>query len=114
MNSGFNFLYRDDMREAAGVSRGGGPRRTNTVQNSYGDHRAHTEDCKYVVIKVCAGFPPMSLNTCLAPSLTFETTDCCLLHLPSYRSMSHRVWNISKQWCLHIALVRIFLKIGVI
>lgn len=35
----------EDMREATSVSRGGGPRRTNMVQNSYGDHRAHTEDC---------------------------------------------------------------------
>jgi len=77
------------MREAASVSRGGGPRRTNMVQNSYGDHRAHNEDCKYIVIKVCAGFPPISLNTCLATSLTFKTADCCLLHLPSYHSVSH-------------------------
>jgi len=50
------------MREAASVSRGGGPRRTNMVQNSYGDHRAHSEDCKYIVVKVCAGFPPISLT----------------------------------------------------
>lgn len=101
------------MREAASVSRGGGPRRTN-MQNSYGDHRTHAEDCKYIVMKVCAGFPPISLNTYVATSLTFETADCCLLHLPSYRSMSHRVWDITKQWCLQIALMRIFLKMGVI
>ena len=85
------------MREAVSVSRGGGPRRTNKVQNSYGDHRAHTGDCKYIMIKVCAGFPLISLNACLATSLTFETAECCLLHRPSYCSISHRVWNVSKQ-----------------
>jgi hypothetical protein len=102
------------MREAASVSRGGGPRRTNMAQNSYGDLRAHTEDCKYIVIKVCAGFSLISLNTCLATSLTFKTADCCLLHLPSYHSMPRMVWNIAKQLCFHIACVRIFLKMGVI
>ncbi|GFG39150.1 hypothetical protein Cfor_06458 [Coptotermes formosanus] len=38
----------EDVREAARVSRGGGSRRTNVVRNPYGDHGAHTEECKCV------------------------------------------------------------------
>jgi hypothetical protein len=57
------------VREAARVSRGGGSRRTNVVQNPYGDHGAHTEECKCIVIKVFAMFPQISCNACLETSL---------------------------------------------
>ena len=59
------FLCSEDTREAASVFRDGGSHRTNTVRNSYGDHRTRIEDRKYIVIKVFARFPQVSLNTCL-------------------------------------------------